>query len=152
MTIELQRGAMPIELDRPRIVFFDMAATWLLVQRYGIDFIRELYTIEGKGATAKLKPSSADAVTFFLWAGLQAELVDTGETLALEEVTKLIGPWNFARIFHVLTYALSGATRTPAMPGKDEAAGAAAKPGPRDLAAARKGSITRRRSGSSAGS
>jgi hypothetical protein len=150
MKIELQRGAMPIELDRPRVIFFDMAATWLLVQQYGIDFHRELYTVEGKGKEAQLKLKTPGALAFFLWAGLQAELAGTEEALSLEQATALIGPWNFKAIFQLLTYALSGATRTPAVPGKESAAGAAAKPGPRGLAV--KGSISRRRSDSSAGS
>jgi len=151
MKIELQRGAMPIELDRPRIIFFDMAATWLLVQKYGMSFIRELYTVERKGKDANLILTSPDALAFFLWVGLQAELVDTDETLSLEQTTALIGPWNFGTIFRMLTYALSGATQTPAVPGKSPAAGAAAKPGPRSLRAVR-GSTTPRHNGLSAGS
>lgn len=151
MKIELQRGAIPITLDRPRTLFFDMAATWLLVEHYGISFIAALYTVEGKGKDAKLRLTSPDALAFFLWAGLQAELADTDETLSLEEATLLIGPWNFTTIFHSLTYALSGATRTPVTKGKDNAAGAAAKPGPRAVAD-RKASTSRRRNGSSAGS
>jgi hypothetical protein len=151
MTIELQRGAMPIELDRPRVIFFDMAATWLLVQQYGIDFHRELYTVEGKGKDAQLKLKTPEALAYFLWAGLQAELADTGDTLTLEQATALIGPWNFKAIFQLLTYALSGATKTPPVPGKEQAAGAAAKPGPRALRAVGASTSPRRR-GSSAGS
>jgi hypothetical protein len=151
MTIELQRGAMPIELDRPRVIFFDMAATWLLVQKYGMSFIKALYTVDRKGKDAELILTGPEALAYFLWVGLQAELVGTGETLTLEQATALIGPWNFALVFHLLTYALSGATKTPAVPGKEAADGSAAKPGPRVLRAV-KGSTSTRRNGSSAGS
>lgn len=155
MKIELQRGAMPIELDRPRTIFFDMAGTWLLVQRYDIDFMRELYLVERTdGKTSDLRLKSQDALGYFLWAGLQAELADTEETLTLEQAKALIRPWTLREIFEAMVKALTGATHTPALPGKEAAAGAAAKPVREFPAVPRspRGSTTQKRKGSSAGS
>lgn len=146
MKIPVQRGAVPITLDRPRTLFFDMAATCLLAQKYGPAFIGELYVFEGKGS---FKLKSADAMAVFLWAGLQAELADTDEELTQEQAAAFIRPWTFNAIFNALVLAVIGATATPEVPGK--AAGAAA--GPAAVPAAkRRASTSRRRSGSTAAS
>ena len=72
--VTLERGAMPIVLDRPRLVFYDMRSTWLLVQKYG-DFKRALYTVRGtvENKNVELVLKDIEALQFFLWAGLQAE-------------------------------------------------------------------------------
>jgi len=121
MKISAARGAIAITLDRPRILFFDMAATWMLVQRYGAGFVRELYILEGMGLNRKVKLKHPDALRFFLWAGLQAEISDTGETLTEEDAAALIHPCTFEPIFNALVMAITGAISTPAPPGKLEA-------------------------------
>jgi hypothetical protein len=157
-SIELQRGAIPLTLDRPRILFFDMTGTWLLVQRYGVDFIRKLYTVTILPTADKNNPAvdlalkDVDALAYFLWAGLQAELVDTGATLSQEEARTFIRPWTITPIFNAVVCAVTGATATPALPGKVDAAAAAAKPVAGRKAAAPKVSTSRKRNGSSVAS
>lgn len=147
MTIEPQRGAIPITLGDPgrlRTLFFPMSATWLLVERYGVNFLGELYTVKNSKLTLK----SLDALRFFLWAGLQAELVDTDETFTEDEAAELLRPWTFERIFNAVVMAVTGATVTPALPGKGNAAVAPASPSA--VRAPAKASTSTKRRGSSA--
>lgn len=121
MELSLQRGAVPVNLDRPRVLFFDHAATWLLIQRFGPNFLPELYTVDTTpGAAEPLKLKSMDALVFYLWAGLQREATTAGETLTLDEVGLFVTPFDYLKIFNSVVIALGGATRTPSQ-GKAEA-------------------------------
>lgn len=148
MHITSARGAIAITLDRPRILFFPMEATFALVRRYGVNFLSELYTVEGQGAAAQLTLKSPEALRFFLWQGLQAEISDTCETLTEDDAAQFIHPWTISRIFNALVMALTGAMSTPRPPGKDEAAGELASP-PADRRS-RRGSTSTKVRGSSA--
>ena len=136
MKLTEQRGAIPITLDRPRVLFFGMNATFLLVNRYGQNFAAGLYEIETSADRSRmpLKLKSADALCFFLWAGLQEELAD-GEELTLDEVKSFVRPWVIRELFKALVLALTGAMYVPAAPGKESAATPAAKPAARKTAA-----------------
>jgi hypothetical protein len=131
MQITAARGAIAITLDRPRVLFFPMEQTFELVRRYGVDFLSELYTVQGKGKDAKLALKSPDALRTFLWIGLQAELVGTGEALSEDEAGEFIHPWTIGTIFNALVLALTGAMSTPKPPdgpGKEGAPGELASP------------------------
>lgn len=126
-----QRGAHPITLaERERILFFDAAATFLLVDRYGPGFIGELYGIvrdKDDSTKTSLKLKSGPALQFFLYAGLQADAREIGEQISLEDCETFIRPWTMLPIFHVLVKALSGTMYAPADPeGKASAPPAAA--------------------------
>lgn len=150
MKIEAQRGAVPITLGEPprrRTLFFGMAATWSLVERYGVGFLGELYTVKRNGKDASLALRSLDSLRFFLWAGLQEEISDTDEILTEAEVGEFLRPWTMVPIFNAVVMAVTGAASMPSPPGKDLAAGEeAASP---DAASPGRSTSTRRR-GSSA--
>jgi hypothetical protein len=148
MKIEPQRGAIPITLDRPRVLFFDMAATWLLAQRYGAGFVGALYTLERSGKEFSVKLKDPRALAYFLWAGLQAEISDTDELLTEQQAEAFIRPWTFQAIFNAVVLAITGGTATPVMPGKPN--GAAASPVEAPAPKQRRASTTTRRRGSSA--
>jgi hypothetical protein len=150
MQITAQRGAIAITLGdtpRRRTLFYSMGPTWLLVEKYGVGFLGELYTSEQVGGQSRLKLKSLDALRFFLWAGLQEEISGTGEELTEAEVGDFIRPWTMQNIFNAVVMAVTGAVSTPVLPGKAEAAEAktasqsAARP-------AAKGSTSTRRSAS----
>ncbi len=155
--LTLQRGAIPVDLDRPRILFFDMAATWLLIQRYGPKFLLELYRVKDDSV---LELASMDALAYFLFAGLQADAEAHGETLSPKQAQDFLRPWNYRAIFESVVYAVVGATSTPAQPGKAPADGVAAgpavapaaapSPGPTKVSTAMKRSASRTRSSAGA--
>jgi hypothetical protein len=58
-TITAQRGAIRIELDRPRVIFYDLTATFALIQKYGIGFVSVLYSIDKKTFGLELKDIEA---------------------------------------------------------------------------------------------
>jgi hypothetical protein len=130
MELNVQRGAIPVDLDRQRTLIFDHAATWLLIQRYGPRFITELYRVkEGN----RFELVSMDALAYFLWAGLQRDAKQRGEELTLVQAADFLRPWNYNQIFERVIFAVVGATATPAMlatgaQGKGSADGEAAKP------------------------
>ena len=117
-----QRGAIPVELDRPRILFFDMAATALLVERYGMHFAGELYTIRKVPTGAECRLKDVHALAFFLFAGLQAEARAIGQPLTLEQVQQHIHPWSVPQLFDLTLRGLTGQVATPVQPGKSVAA------------------------------
>ncbi|HZL20540.1 MAG TPA: hypothetical protein VFG23_22605 [Polyangia bacterium] len=125
MELTPQRGAIAIQLDRPRVLFFDMNATWLLIQKYGHSFIPELYTLTGEitddPRSRSLQLKSMDALAYFLWAGLQADAKQHGEEFTLEQATEQLRPFTYTKIFNAVVVALVGGTLTPAAPGKTEA-------------------------------
>lgn len=127
MKITPQRGAIPVTVgDPPRVrtLFFPMLATAALVDQYGIGFLGALYKVVPDPADpkkTKLELKSMDALRFFLWAGLQEELADTGETLSENEAGEFLRPWTMMTIFNAVVMAVTGATATPALPGKNEA-------------------------------
>jgi len=124
----IQRGAIAVELDleRPRIIFFDHAATWLLVQRYGSQFIPELYEVTKDPRKLELK--SMDALAYFLWAGLQLDAKETGDAFSLQDAEAQLTPMHYIRAFNGVVLALSGSMGRPVMPGKTVAISAAAAP------------------------
>lgn len=126
MDLTLQRGFIPVDLDRTRILAFDMQATWMLVQRFGPKFLLELYRVKD-GNSFELV--SMEALTYFLWVGLQADARKHGEELTLEQAAEFLRPWTYTALFHSVVFAVVGATAAPPLPGKAPADGqAAAKP------------------------
>ncbi|HSU19907.1 MAG TPA: hypothetical protein VLI45_09220 [Acidobacteriaceae bacterium] len=125
MELSLQRGAIPVELDRTRILFFDHAATWLLVQKFGPAFLTKLYRVKDKNVFELV---DMDALAFFLFAGLQRDAKQHGEDLTLEQAQEFLRPWTYTLIFHAVIFAAVGATASPALPGKAAADASAAEP------------------------
>ncbi len=134
----IARGGTPITLDKPRVVFFDKTATWLLFRKYGNGFAGALYSAQripaadGTPARIEIELKDMDALHFFLWAGLQADANAHGETLTMEEVEDFLKPLTFQQVFDAVVLALTRGIETP--PGKDAAAtaspAAAAADGP----------------------
>lgn len=146
MNLTPERGAIPIQLDCPRILFFDAAASFLLVQRFGMGFAAALYELD-KNTPDGLRLRSVEALQYFLWAGLQADLKTRNEELTLEQVEGLIRPWTLPMIFRKTVLALVGATHAPEpVRGKDEAADSSSKPAAKKTAR-RKVSTLKTRSG-----
>lgn len=135
MKLTEQRGAVAIDLDRRRLLFFSMASTWLVIERYGLDFAQTLYSVVRTGTQTELKLKDMDALCFMLWAGLQDELRGTGEDLSLETVAGCITPFNIRTIFNKVVVALTRTVSTPEQPGKVEAASSTAKPAAKKTAA-----------------
>ncbi len=131
MDLSLQRGAIPVDLDRTRILFYDHAATWALIQKYGQRFILSLYDTKEEDGRTELVLQSMDVLAFFLFAGLQADAKRNGETLTEEQAAAFLHSWNFAGIFRSVVWAVIGNTATPEMVGKAQATGPAAKPAAR---------------------
>jgi hypothetical protein len=126
MIIEQQRGAIPITLDRPRILFFDTPGTWLLVEKYEVGFLRALYSVKasptakGREQRVDLIMNDVDVLAYFLWAGLQAELRDTDEALTEAEAAALIRPWTVVDVFNAVVGAVSGREPTRVVPTERE--------------------------------
>jgi hypothetical protein len=159
MDITPQRGAIAIDLDRPRLLFFDMTATWLVIQKYGHSFLPELYTVTNEGRHESGPPEitlrSMDALAFFLWAGLQADAKAHGEEFTLEQAVDQVRPLTYTRIFMAVLRAITWVTSTPAVPGKGKAAQARparpatktqASPGPTRVSTSMKRNGSRSRS------
>lgn len=128
MELTLQRGAIPVDLDRRRVLFFDHAGTWLLLQKYGPRFLPALYRIKDP-KSFEFELVSMDALAFFLYVGLQADAKAHGEEVTLEQAQGFLHPWSYAGIFRRIVLAVVGATATPDMSlGKSEADGGAAQP------------------------
>jgi hypothetical protein len=144
-----ERGAVEIKLDRPRILFFSNVSTMLLVEKYGIGFLRELYGVTPRGNDIVLELKSLDALEYFTWAGLQDQARELGETVTLKQVHDLIPPAAIERVFNKVFQALTRTVYTPAAPkamGKEEAAAPAEKPTAKKRPA-KKGSTLRMRRG-----
>ncbi len=125
----IARGGTPIDLDRPRIVFFDMLATERIYRRYKTTSVAVLYTSrriepahKGGKPGYEVELTDITALQYFLWAGLQADAEDAGDTLTLDDVASFINPISFERIFNAVIVALSNCFKTPALPGKADAA------------------------------
>ena len=127
MAHELQRGAIPVDLDRPRVLFFALDATELLIQRYGVDFNAALYSAKRVDGVVNLELKSLKAMAYFIWAGCQWQLAE-GETFTLAQVEEQMVPFKVKDLFGRLTMALTGAHATPEIPpGKGPAAAEAAQ-------------------------
>ena len=132
----IARGGTPITLDRPRLLLFDSAALWLLIQKYGNGYLSALYTLPpiepGKQITTiSLVLTEMEALEFYLWVGLQADCKLRGEELTIEEAASFIGPFTYPEIFQKVIQALMRDTRNPARKGDDQAGkvdAAAARP------------------------
>jgi hypothetical protein len=116
-----QRFFIPVELDRRRVLAFDNKATFVVYQKYGAGFWRELYEADpnapepeekGKGRAFRIR--SLDALEFFLWAGLQRDAEAAGEVLTLEDVAAMILPTTIADLAGALLVALAATQRRPA--------------------------------------
>jgi len=144
MDISLQRGAVPLTLDRTYMLFFEMRATGLLYAKYGPTFLAELYEPNGSGG---IKLKSVEALSVFLWAGLQADARARGKDFTLEHAEALISPFALQRIFDAVLTALGRSMTTPlpkaGAPGVSGAPGAAADPGPTRVSTSSKRSASR---------
>ena len=145
----LARGGTPVQLDRQRILWFDMKATWLLVERFGINFVQALYAAErpeDPTAPIDLQLKSMEALEAFLWIGLLADAAEHSEDLRIERVRDFITPFTLPSIFGAVVMALMRDIETPPMPGKAEAA--TASPAAAAKKRVVKASTSRKRSGS----
>jgi hypothetical protein len=124
-----QRGAIPVDLDRPRVLFFDHNATWLLIQKYGERFVPELYRVNEK---RELVLHSMDALAYFLWAGVQRDALEQGAPFTLTDAQDALRPYTYTRIFKAVLLAVVGGTAAPAPPGKPQAPGAEPEPSAAD--------------------
>jgi hypothetical protein len=131
-----QRGWIPVELDRQRILIFDHKATWLLMEKYGPYFLSELYEVErrqdadGNPAVGRVRVKSIEAFEYFLYAGLQRDAAAQGQSLRLEHVQEWIIPTNIAPLFEALLKALAVSSKGIAErdAGKEKNGEAAAEP------------------------
>lgn len=103
------RFMVPIEIDRPRVLFFDHLAAFRIYQRYGSAFWRELFEID-PAKPKEVRVRSWEALEFFLWAGLQRDAEAAGEELTVETIQQNIVPDNIDTVIACLLIALS-ATR-----------------------------------------
>jgi len=118
----IARGGTPITLDRPRLLFFDMAATWLLIHKYGDRYLQELYGVGPQvpnAAGPSLVLNSMEALQFYLWVGLQADCKLRGEELTLRQAGEFIAPFTFPLIFNAVIGALGRAMHNPPRAGED---------------------------------
>ena len=149
MEITAQRGAVSVVIEgEERKLWFDMAATWLLIQKYGPKFFKELYRVVGDG---EFELVSMDALGYFLYVGLQEDAKRKHRTITLQEAQDFLRPWTYAEIFQAVLYAVVGATVTPGKaPATDPAAkpvaDAPADPGPTKVSTSKKRSASRSRS------
>ena len=128
----IARGGVPVQLDRERIVLFDMQATGLLNQKYGMAFWQQLFETDGKGLP---KVKDITALQFFLWAGLLADAEIDGEKLTLEQVSDFIRPMTLGLIASAVSIAVTFQFSAPGAQGKAEAVAAS----PADTASEGKG-------------
>ncbi len=139
------RAHIPVELDRERILCFDHRATWLLMQKYGPSFMSEIFEKDSQ-LLGGVRVRSLDVLVYFLWAGLQRDAQDAGETLSIEDVEALIDPLSIQRLFVGLVRALN--RPSPRKNGQPvAAAGAAVEAGHPHLRAG-ESSIGKKRNGS----
>lgn len=117
---DVQRFFIPVELDRARVLAFDHKATFLVYQKYGANFWRELYERDPNAPEPEHSKShayrirSVGALEYFLWAGLQKDAEAAGETLAIEDVRAMILPSTFSDLAGALMMALAATQRRPA--------------------------------------
>lgn len=109
---DVQRFFIPIELDRQRVLVFDNRASFLVYQRYGATFFRELYEPDPHNAKS-FRLRSHEAFEFFLWAGLLRDADAAGEVLTQEHVASLILPDTIEDLAQALLIALSATRRRP---------------------------------------
>lgn len=110
MVADPVRAHIPIDLDRKRILCFDHRATFLLMQRFGFRPMASLYWQVADPDDPKkkiLQIRSIDALLYFLWAGLQRDADDAGETLSLEQIQEFVNPLTVESIFLALIAALN---------------------------------------------
>jgi hypothetical protein len=114
---DMARRFVGIEMDRPRVLAFDSAATFLIYQRYGAQFFLELFEPDpnapepGQEERRAMRLRSHDAFVFFLWAGLQRDAKAAGESLTLDQVADQIVPTSIGDLAQSLLVALSATRR-----------------------------------------
>lgn len=154
----LVRGGVPVQLDRERHIFFTAESTFLLYQKYGPTFWRELMN-PGKKEGDPPTLTSIAALQFFLWIGLREDARRNGEALTQERVSDFIKPMTINTLVSALSIALTLQNFAPEPEGKADAvtagpAAAASGPGPLKLVSTRRSTSTSSsgsRTGSSAG-
>lgn len=93
-----RRGYIPIELDKPRTLYFDLNAICLLedaLKSKVTKIAEELF--EGE--------VGANEIRAFLWAGLQHE----DEKLTIKQAGSLVTPGNFQEVIKAITKAFIAA-------------------------------------------
>jgi hypothetical protein len=148
----LSRGGQPVQLDRERVIFFDMQASDVLYKKYGENHYAGLVVPAPQGAPPDaVAMKDVAGLAFYLWLGLLADAREHGEDLTLEQVKQWINPANRRRLFFAVLVALARDSDSPPMPGKAAAvpespAGAASvppgpsHPGPRSTLSTRSAS------------
>lgn len=112
---DVQRFFIPVELDRQRVLVFDNRASFLVYQRYGATFFRELYEPDPHNPKS-FRLRSHEAFEFFLWVGLLRDADAAGEVLTQEFVASLILPDTIEDLAQALLIALSATRRRPDKP------------------------------------
>lgn len=110
MQPDLTRAHVPVQLDRQRVLCFDHKATFHLMKRYGLRPAAALYEripLDKDPKKFRLEIRDIEALQYFLWAGLQRDAEDAGETLTLERAAEFITPLTIEPIFTALLPALS---------------------------------------------
>ena len=120
---DFQRGFVPIELDRPRLLRFTLKETWLLIRKYGDGFLMQLYEKDPDVALG-IRLKDPDVMAGFLLIGLSADAEAHGEQLTLEQVEAMVTPVRFLQTFTALVMALTGTHAVPSAEGNGEAGGA----------------------------
>jgi len=141
--------AVPVSLDRERILIFDHKATFLLMQRYGLRPYVALYEtvpVPGQPKQHTVRIRDIDALAYFLWVGLQRDAQDAGETLTLEQAQAFISPMTLEAIFNAMLPAIS----SPFQRKNGEPASAAGAPAGEDEPAKTKSTTGLKRSASPA--
>lgn len=129
LPVDPQRFLIPVELDRTRVLCFDHRATFLLYQRYGDNWWRELYEPDPNDTNPepqerRLRLRSPEAFEFFLHVGLQRDGEMACDELTIAQIREYIVPTNISALANGLLIALA-ATRKPK---NGHANGAAAAP------------------------
>lgn len=129
LPVDPQRFLIPVELDRTRVLCFDHRAAFLLYQRYGDNWWRELYEPDPNDTNPereqqRLRLRSPEAFEFFLLVGLQRDGEAAGDEITIEQLREYIVPTNISALANGLLIALA-ATRKPK---NAHANGAAAAP------------------------
>ena len=91
---DIRNGSVPITLDKPRHIRFDLNALVEIEEAYG----------SMDNAFAAMKSGSMKAVRTMLWAGL----IHEDEELTLRDAGRMVTPLNVNDLSDALSEALSG--------------------------------------------
>jgi hypothetical protein len=112
------RFFVPIQLDRERVLCFDNTASFLIYQRFGANFWRELFESDPADAAKpaknrRLRLRSQETFEWFVYVGLQRDAAEAEETLTLGQVRAAIFPTTIGEIATALLVALSATRQRP---------------------------------------